>query len=58
MSSSKRVKRETIDLGISPPQRSDGAECERLRKEVSHKNEVLSFDGSGMGVFGIGGGRG
>jgi hypothetical protein len=35
--SSKRVKRDAINL-VSPD-RPD-PECERLRKEVSHKNEV------------------
>jgi hypothetical protein len=46
--SSKRVKRETIDL-ITPDrplsernkeERDVFAECERLQKEVAHKNEV------------------
>ena len=51
---SKRVKRETGDL-TPQPHRTDqqngavktpvAAECERLRKEISHKNEVGSLLG-------------
>ena len=46
--SSKRAKRDTVDLVT--PNRPSGtaidipAECDRLRKEVQHKDEVLYMD--------------
>jgi len=38
--SSKRVKRENVNL-VSPERNGEVVEYERLRKEVSHKNEVV-----------------
>jgi hypothetical protein len=47
-SSSKRAKRDVVDL-ITPNRPNDTendipAECERLRKELQHKNDVLFLD--------------